>query len=98
MEEENQVPHHRDTSLHPLLPTKVTYRNTVGLGQKYLYFDLGCVDKGTDIGSSCEKKDDYDVIGTLPGFEKLVEAESSKQSKGKLVMIIGKTKCARDKN
>ncbi|KAF9960473.1 hypothetical protein BGZ72_006855 [Mortierella alpina] len=29
-------------------------------------------------------KDDYDVIGTLPGFEKLVEAESSKQSKGKL--------------
>ncbi|KAG9325242.1 hypothetical protein KVV02_004182 [Mortierella alpina] len=29
-------------------------------------------------------KDDYDVIGTLPGFEKLVEAESSKHSKGKL--------------
>ncbi|KAF9275442.1 hypothetical protein BGZ68_010780 [Mortierella alpina] len=32
-------------------------------------------------------KDDYDVIGTLPGFEKLVEAESSKQGKGKLRVV-----------
>ncbi|KAG0215691.1 hypothetical protein BGX28_008937 [Mortierella sp. GBA30] len=32
-------------------------------------------------------EDDYDVIGTLPGFEKLVEAESSKHSKGKLRAI-----------
>ncbi|KAF9561201.1 hypothetical protein EC968_005828 [Mortierella alpina] len=39
--------------------------------------------KGTDIGVDWSA-DDYDVIGTLPGFEKLVEAESSKHSKGKL--------------
>ncbi|KAF8984522.1 hypothetical protein BGZ46_007782 [Entomortierella lignicola] len=29
-------------------------------------------------------KDDFDVIGTVPGFEKLVEAEANKHNKGKL--------------
>lgn len=32
--------------------------------------------------------DDFDVIGTVPGFEKMVEAETIKHSKGKLVIIM----------
>ncbi|KAF9357281.1 hypothetical protein BGX26_003980 [Mortierella sp. AD094] len=32
-------------------------------------------------------KDDFDVIGTVPGFEKLVEAEAHKHNKGRLKAI-----------
>ncbi|KAF9986982.1 hypothetical protein BGZ65_005489 [Modicella reniformis] len=40
--------------------------------------------QGNQSSSFPPRKDDFDVIGTVPGFEKFVEAEASKHIKGKL--------------
>ena len=81
MEGESRVLRRKDTNLRPLLLTKVIH--IVFLQIIATRFDY-LLHRETD-GRSSWNADDYDVIGTLPGFEKLVEAESSKQSKGKLV-------------